>query len=143
MPSATGVPRLIAQASARHIQPTSTRFELAPNQGGVKRRFLAYSSPSCLPDPNHLAVLARPVVVGAAPTLTSTTRLGLPPAAPPCCDRAGGEGLSPPLEPQRLTAHAHVEAYLCDDHARRWREPARCADRRPPRRPENHHALRP
>src|SRR5437773_1226761 len=26
----------------------------------------------------------------------------LPPAPPPCCDRISGEGLSPPLEPQRL-----------------------------------------
>jgi hypothetical protein len=93
------------RTGARRIQPTSTRFELAPNQGAVKRRFLAYSSPSRLPDPNHLAVLVRPVVVGAAPTLPGTTRLRLPPAPPPCCDRISGEGLSPPLEPQRLTAH--------------------------------------
>jgi len=68
---------------AHRFQPISTRFELAPNQGTVKRRFLAYSSPSRLPDPNHLAVLARPVVVGAAPTLPGTTRIRLPPAPPP------------------------------------------------------------
>jgi hypothetical protein len=92
-------------AGARRYQPRSTRFELAPHQGDVRRRFLTYSSPSRLPDPNHLAVLARPGVVRAAPTLTGTTRLRLPPASPPCCDRIGGEGLSPPLEPQRLTAH--------------------------------------
>jgi len=34
------------RTGAHRIQPTSTRFELAPNQGAVKRRFLAYSSPS-------------------------------------------------------------------------------------------------
>ena len=34
------------QAGAHRFQPTSTRFELAPNQGDVTRRFLAYSSPT-------------------------------------------------------------------------------------------------
>ena len=90
---------------ARRIQPRSTRFELAPHQGDVTRRFLTYSSPSRLPDPNHLAVLARPGFVRAAPTLPGVPRIRLPPASPPCCDRISGEGLSPPLEPQRLTAH--------------------------------------
>jgi hypothetical protein len=88
MPTATEVPRLITQTGARRIQPTSTRFELAPHQGGVKRRFLAYSSPSRLPDPGHLAVLTRPVVVRAAPTLPGTTRLRLP-SAPPSLLRQG------------------------------------------------------
>jgi hypothetical protein len=93
------------RTGARRFQPTSTRFELAPDQGAVTRRFLAYSSPSRSPDPDHLAVLARPGFVRAAPTLPGTTRLRLPPAPPSCCDRNSGEGLSPPLEPQRLTAH--------------------------------------
>ncbi len=31
---------------------------------------------------------ARPAVVAAAPTLTGVTRLRLPPASPPCCDKA-------------------------------------------------------
>jgi fermentation-respiration switch protein FrsA (DUF1100 family) len=43
-------------------------------------------------------VLARPGFVGAAPALPGASRLRLPPASPPCCDRASGEGLSPPLE---------------------------------------------
>jgi hypothetical protein len=34
--------------------------------------------------------------------------LRLPSAPPPCCDRDSGEGLSPPLEPQRLTAHVEL-----------------------------------
>jgi hypothetical protein len=55
---------------ARRIQPRSTRFELAPHQGDVTRRFLTYSSPSRSPDPDHLAVLARPGFVRAAPTRT-------------------------------------------------------------------------
>ena len=69
-----------------------------PFEGRTSRWFLAYSSPSRLPNPHHLAVLARPGFVRAAPTLPGTSRIRLPPASPPCCDRAGGEGLSPPLE---------------------------------------------
>jgi hypothetical protein len=34
------------RTSAHRFQPISTRFELAPDQGGVTRRFLAYSSPT-------------------------------------------------------------------------------------------------
>src|SRR5687768_9983214 len=94
-----GVPHPTIRRVRAASSPDPPDFELASPKGTVKRRFLAYSSPSRLPDPDHLAVLARPVVVGAAPTLPGTTRLRLPPAPPPCCDRAGGEGLSPPLEP--------------------------------------------
>jgi hypothetical protein len=97
----------------------STRFGLASNQGGVTRRFLAYSSPSRLPDPNHLVVLARPGFVGAAPTLPGTTRTRLPPAPPSCCDKISGEGLPPPLEPQRLTAHARPATHPRDARAPR------------------------
>ena len=43
-------------------------------------------------------MLTRPGFVRAAPTLSGTSRIGLPSAPPPCCDRVGGEGLSPPLE---------------------------------------------
>jgi hypothetical protein len=53
----------------------------------VKRRFLAYSSPSRSPDPRHLAVLTRPGFVRAAPTHSGTTRTRLPSATPPYCDR--------------------------------------------------------
>ena len=80
-------PALNIRAGARRPQPISTRFELVPHQGGVTRRFLAYSSPSRSPNPNHLAVLARPGFVRAAPALPGTTRIRLPPASPPCCDR--------------------------------------------------------
>ena len=54
--------------------------------GDVKRRFLAYSSPSRSPDPPHLAVLERPGFVRAAPTQTGTTRTRLP-SAPPTLPR--------------------------------------------------------
>ena len=68
------------------------------NLRDVKRRFLAYSSPSRSPDPHHLAVLTRPGFVRAAPTLPGNTRIRLPSAPPSCCDRISGEGLPPPLE---------------------------------------------
>jgi hypothetical protein len=58
------------------------------HKGAVSHRFLAYSSPSRLPDPDHLAVLARPGFVRAAPALSVITRIRLPSAPPPCCDRA-------------------------------------------------------
>ena len=85
--------------------PDPPGFELAPHQGDVTHRFLAYSSPSRLPDPHHLAVLARPGFVRAAPALPGITRIRLPSASPSRCDGTGGKGLSPPLEPLRLTAH--------------------------------------
>ena len=53
----------------------------------VRRRFLAYSSPSRSPGLHHLTVLAHPGLVGAAPTLPGTTRIRLPPAPRTCCDR--------------------------------------------------------
>jgi hypothetical protein len=65
-------------AGAHRFQPRSARFELAPNQGGVPRRFLAYSFPSRSPDPGHLAVLTYPGFVRAAPALPGTTRIRLP-----------------------------------------------------------------
>jgi hypothetical protein len=80
-------------------------FEPVPHKGAVTHRFLAYSSPSRSPDPHHLAVLTRPGFVRAAPTLPGIIRTRLPSAPPSRCDRISGEGLSPPLEPQRLTAH--------------------------------------
>jgi hypothetical protein len=43
--SRSSLPRSHA-TGARRFQPTSTRFELAPDQGAVTRRFLSYSSPS-------------------------------------------------------------------------------------------------
>ena len=92
-------------AGTRRSRPRSTRFEPVSHKGVVTRRFLAYSSPSRSPDPHHLAVLTRPGFVRAAPTLPGTTRIRLPSAPPSRCDGISGEGLSPPLEPLRLTAH--------------------------------------
>ena len=105
-------PALNIRAGARRPQPISTRFELVPHQGGVTRRFLAYSSPSRSPNPNHLAVLARPGFVRAAPALPGTTRIRLPSAPPSCCDSISDVGLSPPFESLRFTAHPRSAALL-------------------------------
>ena len=112
MPTTSGVPRPNVRAGARRPQPISTRFELVPHQGGVTRRFLAYSSPSRSPNPNHLAVLARHGFVRAAPALPGTTRIRLPSAPPSCCDRISDVGLSPPFESLRFTAHARSQTHL-------------------------------
>jgi hypothetical protein len=118
---------------AHRSRPRSTRFEPVPNQGGVTRRFLAYSSPSRLPDPHHLAVLARPGVVRAAPTLPGTTRIRLPSAPPSRCDGISGEGLSPPLEPLHLTAHLRPAPYV------RCQRPSGCPGGRPGDSPARGH----
>ena len=114
-------PALNIRAGARRPQPISTRFELVPHQGGVTRRFLAYSSPSRSPNPNHLAVLARPGFVRAAPALPGTTRIRLPSAPPSCCDRISDVGLSPPFKSLRFTAHPRPTTHL-----RLLADPARC-----------------
>jgi hypothetical protein len=82
-------PSARACAAAR---PRSTRLEPVLALGGFAHWFSsAYTFPSCWPDPGHLAVLTRPVVVGAAPTLPGASRLGLPPASAACCDRPQAE----------------------------------------------------
>jgi hypothetical protein len=58
--------------------PGSSRWGIK----GRQHRFLSYTSASRLPDPHHLAVLARPGVVRTAPTLPGTSRLGLSSATP-------------------------------------------------------------
>jgi hypothetical protein len=92
--------------------PDPPGFEPVSHKGVVTRRFLAYSSPSRLPDPYHLAVLARPGFVRAAPALPGITRLRLPSAPPSRCNGIDGEGLSPPLESLRFTAHPRSAAHL-------------------------------
>src|SRR5919204_1510221 len=89
----------------RRSRPVSTGFEPVSLEGTECCWFLAYSSPSRPPGPPHLAVLERPGFVGAAATLPGTSRVRLPPASPPRCDRVSGEGLSPHPNRQRLTAH--------------------------------------
>ena len=91
-----GVPRHQRRVRAA-TRPTSARFRAGGLAlGAFNRWFLTYTFRTCLPDPDHLAVLAGPVVVGvavhphrrlagrAAPSFTSPLR------------RAGRGVLSPP-----------------------------------------------
>src|SRR3954453_18631705 len=54
--------------------------------GAFSRWFLTYAFPSRLPDPSHLAVLTRPVVVRAASALLRIPGIELPSASPSRCD---------------------------------------------------------
>ena len=91
--SPTGQTRRVCVAT----QPLSVRLELVVRALGAFRRwFLAYTFPSRLPDPRHLTVLARPVVVRAASTLADVPRVGLPSASFSLLRQADGGGLSPP-----------------------------------------------
>jgi len=64
------------------VRPISTRLESVPNLRGFHHWFLhSYTFPSCLTNPDRLAVPARPAVVGAAPTFPCDSRIGLLPAS--------------------------------------------------------------
>ena len=77
--------------------------------GGFTHRFLAYSFSSCSPDPppsdgaGHAPALSGPLA-----TLTGTSRIGLPPASPACCDRPAVVVSHPHSNNQRLTAHPSI-----------------------------------
>lgn len=94
----------LAAAGAHRARPRSTRFEPVRTLKDVKRRFLAYSFPPRSPGPHHLVVLARPGFVRAAPALPGTTRIRLPSASPPCCDRTEAKVSHLHSKPQRLVA---------------------------------------
>ena len=73
--------------------PKSVQFSIAKVQVSVA---IDNTFPSRLPDPRHLTVLARPVVVRAASTVTDVPRVGLPSASFSLLRQADGDGLSPP-----------------------------------------------
>jgi hypothetical protein len=73
--------------------PGSSRWGIK----GRQHRFLSYTSASRLPDPHHLAVLARPGVVRTAPTLPGTSRIRLSSATLTPLRRGNGAGLPPAL----------------------------------------------
>ena len=83
---------------AHRSRPISARFEPV--------RALRNVNAGSLRTPFHPARRTRtiwqcwhvPALSGPLATLPVTTRIRLPPAPPSCCDRIGGEGLSPPLE---------------------------------------------
>ena len=72
-----------------HCAPArSARLEPARPLRGFYHWFLrSYTFPSCLPSLGHLAVLAQPVVVEAAPTQPYVSRARLPAASATCCDK--------------------------------------------------------
>src|SRR6266540_6970156 len=78
MPTASEVPRPHARPVRAAPGPDPPGFEPVSHKGGVTHRFLAYSSPSRLPDPDHLAVLARPGFVRAAPPSPAPPGSGCP-----------------------------------------------------------------
>jgi hypothetical protein len=95
-----------ACAAAR---PISARLEPVLALRGFDHWFSsAYTFPSRLPDPGHLAVPTRPVVVGAAPTLPGASRLGLPPASTACCDRPQAESFHLRPDTWNLVAHKRL-----------------------------------
>src|SRR5438552_17567757 len=87
----------------------SARFGAGGSLVGLWRWFLSYTFPSCLPGPDHLAVLTRPVVVRAAPALPCAPRIGLPSASPACCDRPATESFHLRPVAWRLVAHGVVQ----------------------------------
>jgi hypothetical protein len=98
------VPAASVHSGTHRARPVSARFEPVSQLKDVKRRFLAYSFPPRSPDPHHLAVLgpSRLCQGCSRPPRRYTDQ-----AAPSYSDplrQAAGEGLSPPLEPHRLTA---------------------------------------
>jgi hypothetical protein len=92
--------KLPALAQDEHApQPAQIRQVRADvTLGGFPHRFLSYTSPSCSPDPHHLAVLTRPGFVGAAchPPRHLPDRAA--PSFTALLRQDGGEGLSPPLD---------------------------------------------
>src|SRR3989475_1284649 len=87
------------------VRPMSARVRAGGWLVGLWRWFLSYTFPSCLPDPDHLAVLTRPVVVRAAPALPCASRVRLPSASPACCDRPAAESFHLRPDAWRLVAH--------------------------------------
>jgi hypothetical protein len=102
--SSPGVPRLVDECAPlpAHIR----QIRAGPSFEGRKRRFLAYSFSSRSPNPRHLAVLTRLGFVGAACHPSRRHPGQTAPSSTLPLRQDGGEGLSPPLETQRLTAHS-------------------------------------
>ena len=67
---------------AHRSRPISTRFRAGPRLRDVNAGSSRTPFHHCSPDPHHLAVLACPGFVRAAPTLPGVTRIRLPPASP-------------------------------------------------------------
>ena len=93
-----GVPRPLARAGAHRSGPISARFEPVQalrdvNAGSLRTPFHPARRTRTIWQCWHVPTLSGPLA-----TLSVTTRIGLPPASPSCCDRIGRGGLTPPLE---------------------------------------------
>lgn len=102
---------------AHRIRPISARFGVGHILRGVRTQVPLVLLSVPLPGAHHLAVLTRPGLVGAAPTLPGTSRIGLPPAPPPCCDRVSGEGLPPPLDTTAPHGARVRDVTFAEDHS--------------------------
>jgi hypothetical protein len=101
-----GVAQTLLVRACAAVRPISARLEPVLDLRGFDHWFLhSYTFPSRLPGPGRLAVPSRPVVVGAAPTLTRVPGLGLPPASAGCCDSPQARPFHPHQVKWRLVAH--------------------------------------
>jgi hypothetical protein len=111
-------PTKVASPEVAHPEVRQARTAPSPDPpgsswwdtlGGFTHRFLAYSFSSCSPGPppsdgaGHAPALSGPLA-----TLPGTSRIGLPPASPACCDRPAVVVSHPHSNNQRLTAHPDV-----------------------------------
>ncbi len=92
-------PRNPQGARAPHGRPVSIGFEPATSLAGVLPLVhMRYTAPPCLPRPRDPKVLARRVVVRAAPALPRSSGVRLPSASPDRCDGLA-VGSRTPLDP--------------------------------------------
>jgi hypothetical protein len=113
-------PRPANVTSPGVARPTERRARTAPSPhppgwswwdtlGGFTHRFLAYTSSTRSPDPQPSGSAGHaPALSGPLATLTGTSRVGLPPASPPCHDKTAAKVSHLHSIGQRLTAHPLV-----------------------------------
>ena len=87
--------RALKHGYALPPSPYLSGWSWCVNLGALYRWFLTYAFLSCLPDPDHLTVLVRPVVVRAAFSLPLVPGIGLPSVSFGPLRRASGSGLAP------------------------------------------------
>ena len=100
--------------SSAHIRQVGADAALEGVQPLVRSR---YTFPSRLPDPGRLAVPARPVVVGAAPTRTLRFQGQAAPSFSNPLRRAAVGSLTP-LDHRRLVAHFALAAHPGESQGR-------------------------
>ena len=120
-----GVARTLVRTCTA-VRPISTRLESVLDLRGFHYWFLhSYTFPSCLTNPDRLAVPVRPAVVGAAPTVPCDSRIGLLPASAGCCDSPPASSFHPRRVRWRLVAHVHDQVDWVAAHRGRLESPLR------------------